>query len=403
LGRRYALILNIIIFLTGGCIQTIAPSLAFVAIARFIVGIATGFSTVLVPIYLGELAPPSLRGAIGTVNQFAFVIGILAADLLSFRFATEDRWRQLFSVTVIVTGFQLVLSYFVVESPRWLIQKDPNDPRAKHILQKLRGYETQEELEHEFSTYAQATKAHDQESESHFSVLAKMMTRSQDRYLFFCIIILHASKKLSGVNAVFYYSTSLFEGIIDDPLIATTLIGTVNVVFTYVALLLMDSCRRKSLILWSLGGMFVACSTLILAQIGILGDTMGLVAVSVYVAFFAIGVGPIPWLIVAEMFEAKYVTAIMIFCSQLAWTVEFLVSLVFPSINRVLGEYTFVPFAINLALSYFFVWVALPETQGRTPAQVLVDVKLKASYADKLSVTDLGGCSGGDWKDKVLA
>ena len=399
-GRHKTLVMNILVFMMGGFIQTFAPSLACLTVARFIIGIASGVATVLVPIYLGELAPPNLRGTIGTVNQFAHVSGILMADVLSFRFATENGWRTLFSVNILLTSIQLLLSYFVVESPRWLIEN--NDPRAKQALQQLRGYQEEEALERELGTYSQATKAHGQETESIVGQLARMLSRSQDRYLFFCSLLLHVAKQLSGANAVFYYSTSIFQDVINDPMVITTLIGSVNVFFTYVALLLMDSCRRKSLLLWSVGGMLCACLTIILAQVGIIGSSISLVAVNVYIAFFEIGIGPIPWVIIAEMFEAKHVTVVMILCSQVGWVVNFMVSLVFPSLNRLLGDYIFVPFAFTLGTSVLFIWFALPETQGRTPAQVLVDVQWKASYADRLAAKDIGNCSGGDWKDKVL-
>ncbi len=402
-GRRRTLVLNILVFLTGGCIQTFAPSLPFITFARFIIGIASGITTVLVPIYLGELAPPNLRGSIGTVNQFAYVIGILVADLLSFRFANENDWRKLFAVTIIVNLAQLTLICFVVESPRWLLEKDPNDPKAKHILQQIRGYQQMEDLEKELFTYVQAAKAHGQDDESHSSLIAQMLSRSQDRYLFVCILLLHVLKQLCGVNAVFYYSTSIFDGVIDNPEFVTTLIGSVNVFFTYVALVLMDSCRRKSLLLWSFGGMFFSNIFLTLARTGIFPTIVSLVAVNAYVAFFEIGIGPIVWLIIAEMFEAKYVTVIMILCSQIGWVVNFMVSLVFPSLNRGLGDFAFVPFTFFLAIGFVFTWLALPETHGRTPAEVLVDVKYKASYTDQLSIRDLGNCAAGeDWREKVL-
>jgi MFS transporter, SP family, solute carrier family 2 (facilitated glucose transporter), member 3 len=117
----------------------------------------------------------------------------------------------------------------------------------------------------------------------------------------------------------FIFSNSFFEGVIDNPLVGTTIVGAVNVVATYAALLLMDSSGRRTLILWSAGGMFASCIVLTMALLGYLNNILALVAVNVYVIFFEIGLGPIPWLIVAEMFDAKYVAVAMSACSQLNW------------------------------------------------------------------------------------
>ncbi len=382
-GRRFTLFLNILIFLVGGIMQAFAPDLTFLTVARFILGIASGVATVLVPIYLGELAPPNLRGTLGTINQFAYVTGILVADLLSFRFVTEDLWRHLFLLSVFIPLIQLVLMPFVVESPIWLIQKNPEDPMAKQILLNLRGIQQMQAVDGELSTYIWAAKENaGVEGETQWQILMDVLSRSEDRTLFSCLFFLHTAQQLSGISAVFYYSTSLFEGIIDNPLIGTTLIGSVNVLFTYVALLLMDSCQRKSLILWSFGGMFLSCSMLILAQMNIFRNGTVLVAVSAYVAFFEIGVGPIPSLIIAEMFEARYVPVIMSIISQWSWVVNFAVSLVFPTVHNILGEYTFVPFAVSLLFSFFIARATMPETHGKTPAQVAANVKMSTDDED---------------------
>jgi SP family facilitated glucose transporter-like MFS transporter 3 len=342
--------------------------------ARFVLGFSSGVATVLVPIYLGELAPPTLRGTLGTINQFALVVGVLAADLFSFPFATADGWRVLFSVTIFVAVGQLLVAPFVVESPRWLLQRDPTDPNARQILKELRGCQNDEEVEKELATYIIAADAQRQEHKSQVAVLSEMMSQKGVRLLFLSCICLHMAQQLCGISAIFYYSTSFFEGVIENPLMGTTLVGAVNVLFTYVALLLMDSCRRKSLLLWSIGGMFFSCVAVILSQAGVLSSGASLLAVNVYVAFYEIGVGPIPFLIIAEMFEAKYVIVTMSICSQLNWGVSFFVGLAFPTMSKALGKYTFVPFGVVLVLSFIFTWKILPETHGKTPEEMVEDI-----------------------------
>lgn len=384
-GRWKTLMYAGLMFLFGGVVQTFAPSLMVLAGARFVIGVASGVSTVVVPIYLGEVSPARLRGTLGTVNQFAFVIGILAAFLLSFGFATEEGWRYLLLMTVFVSLVQLLLLSQVPESPRWLLQENPHDPSAQHILQNLRVSNDMDALKVELQQYRGAPESKGAAEQPPNTLMEQVMEQEHTRYLFFCLIFLHCSQQLSGISAVFYYSTSLFEGVIGNPLIVTTLIGSVNVIFTYIALLLMDRCRRKSLLLWSFGGMLCSCACLVLSHMGILPGSVSIVAVNTYIAFYEIGVGPIPWLIIAEVFDAKYVTAIMSVCSQLSWIVNFFVSLLFPSLNDILGEYTFIPFGGMLLLSFLFTWQMLPETQGKTPDQIASDVIEKLSSDEDVS------------------
>ena len=141
---------------------------------------------------------------------------------------------------------------------------------------------------------------------------------------------------------------------ISNPLVGTTLVGAVNVVATYVALLLMDSMGRRTLLLWSSGGMFLSCIVLVLALLKYLSNMYALAAVMVYVTFFEIGLGPIPWLIVAEMFDAKYVALAMSASCQVNWICNFLVGLIFPYMNEYLGPFSFVPFAFVLFLGFMF-------------------------------------------------
>jgi SP family facilitated glucose transporter-like MFS transporter 3 len=146
-----------------------------------------------------------------------------------------------------------------------------------------------------------------------------MWSQPKIRLLLLSAIVLQVSQQFSGINAVFYYSTSFFEGVIDNPLVGTTLVGALNVLATYAVLFLMDRCGRKTLILWSAGGMFLSCLVIVASLLGFLGNMYALAAVCSYVIFFEFGLGPIPWLIVAEMFEGKYVATAMSASSQVNW------------------------------------------------------------------------------------
>ena len=211
-GRRGALLFDTWTFLVGGTMQTFALDMATIICARFVIGFASGYSSVLVPIYLGELAPPSLRGMLGTITQFAMVVGILVANIVAFPFANEEQWRVLFAVTPAVALFQLLMSPLLLESPRWLLGRDPKSLKARYIIKSLRGLRYDHEVETEVGHFMMGGAAQQQEH-SQFAVLAEMWSQRKTRILLISSLVLQMGQQFSGINAVFYYSTSFFEGV----------------------------------------------------------------------------------------------------------------------------------------------------------------------------------------------
>jgi len=377
-GRRGAIIINTWIFLLGGTLQTLAADMTIIIVSRFIVGFASGYSSVLVPIYLREIAPPALSGTLGTMTQFALVVGILVADLVAFPFATENRWRVLFAITPVCALIQLIMSPRLLESPRWLLGRDASSEKARNNIKMLRGLLYDHQVETEVNHYITAFKTQNKQDEEKAgsqgktskATLSDLFHDQNVRLLLVSAVVLQMAQQLCGINAVFYYSTMFFEGVIDNPLVGTTLVGAVNVVATYVALLLMDSCGRRTLILWSSGGMLISCVFIVLSLLHYFPNMVALLAVNVYVIFFEIGLGPIPWLIVAEMFDAKYVSVAMSLASQINWASNIVIGLVFPFLVEWLHAFSFAPFAVVLTLTFVFAWTLLPETQGTTPEEL---------------------------------
>jgi SP family facilitated glucose transporter-like MFS transporter 3 len=372
-GRKGAMMVNMWIFLVGGLIMAVAPSVGWLIPGRFITGFASGLASVLVPVYLGEMAPPTLRGTLGTWTQFAIVIGILFSDLLAFPLATPRYWRCLFAVTPCLALLQLLLSPFLLESPRWLLGRDENSVEARVVIKKMRGFRNEEEITAEAQNYIFASQKHKTKFTSAHSggAMLDLLKSREVRVLVVSSVTLQMAQQLCGINAVFYYSTTFFEGVISNPLLGTTLVGAVNVLATYAALLLMDTSARRDLILWSAGGMLVSTVLLTVILLGYLGlKWVAILAVMSYVAFFEIGLGPIPWLIVAEMFDAKYVATAMSLSCIVNWICNFLVGLLFPYMNESLGAWCFMPFAIVLLATLVFTYTYLPETHGRTVEEI---------------------------------
>lgn len=391
-GRRGAMMIEIWIFIVGGLVQTVAPNMVCIIIARFVIGYACGIATTVVPIYLGEMAPPSLRGTLGTMTQFAQNIGIFMSALMAMPLRTE--WRILFAVTPVLAVGQVLLSSFLLESPRWLLSKDTNSLRARYVIKRLRGLRNEQEVEREVGYFLGGASAqdpnkttkdekHDEHSNNNNAnaknnnrgLLQEIWNDTKRRKLLISCLVLPMAQQLSGINAIIYYSGSFFDGIIADPLVGTVIVFGVNIAASYVSLLLMNSTGRKTLILCSSAGMIFSCILVTVALMGIVSNTYAIVAVALYLIFFQIGLGPIPWLIVAEMFDGKYVALVMSLSSQLNWICNSIVGFVFPSLNAALTPYTFVPFIIVLIFTFLFTMFFVPETQGTTPEDLVAEMK----------------------------
>jgi len=384
-GRRGAVIIDAFIYLVGGIFMFIAQNIWWIVFGRAIIGLAAGFASVVIPIYLGELAPPTLRGALGTLTQFSLVIGILVSELAAIPLATEEGWRYLLGLTAFLAVAMLACSGGVLETPRWLLAHgggmdtlhqpaDPNTAKLVRVnLKLLRGFRSDDEVEKEVGhLMAACVTAQTQHESAHSGgAVWDLLTLKSHRLLVGGFVVLHMAQQLTGVNAVFYYSTSFFQGVVSDPVQGTILCGAVNVIAVYVALKLMDKCGRRTLVLWSAVGMLACAILLTLALMKVLSSIVALLAVMGFVSFFEIGLGPIPWLIVAEMFDTKYVATAMSVACQINWACNFIVGLVFPYMNQTLQEWCFVPFGVVLVLTIIYSYYLLPETAGKDTDQLV--------------------------------
>lgn len=345
----------------------LAKSVEMLILGRLIIGIFCGLCTGFVPMYIGEVSPTALRGAFGTLNQLGIVVGILVAQIfgLDSILGTEERWHLLLGLTVIPAIIQSAALPFCPESPRFLLINKKEEDRAREILQLLWGTQDVEqdiqEMKDESARMAQEKQA---------TVLELFRSRSY-RQPIIISIMLQLSQQLSGINAVFYYSTGIFkEAGVKEPIYATIGAGVVNTLFTVVSVFLVEKAGRRTLHMIGLGGMAI-CSILMTVSL-LLKDNYNamsfvcIAAILVFVAFFEIGPGPIPWFIVAELFSQGPRPAAMAVAGCSNWTSNFLVGLLFPSAAYYLGAYVFIVFTAFLVIFLVFTFLKVPETRGKT-------------------------------------
>lgn len=369
-GRRNSMLIVNLLAITGGCLMgfcKLAASVEMLILGRLVIGLFCGLCTGFVPMYIGEIAPTALRGAFGTLNQLGIVIGILVAQIFGLKviLGTEDLWPVLLGFTILPALLQSAALPFCPESPRFLLINKKEEENAKKILQRLWGTQDVaqdiQEMKDESARMAQ---------EKQVTLLELFRVRSYQQPLMISVM-LQLSQQLSGINAVFYYSTGIFKDAgVKEPIYATIGAGVVNTIFTVVSLFLVEKAGRRTLHMIGLGGM-AACSILMTVSLLLKDDYkwMSFVcigAILVFVAFFEIGPGPIPWFIVAELFSQGPRPAAMAVAGCSNWTSNFLVGLLFPSAAFYLGAYVFIVFTGFLVIFLVFTFFKVPETRGRT-------------------------------------
>ncbi|XP_044528880.1 solute carrier family 2, facilitated glucose transporter member 4 isoform X1 [Gracilinanus agilis] len=374
LGRKRAMMVNNGVALLGGAFMGLAKTAAsyeMLILGRFLIGAYSGLTSGLVPMYVGEIAPTHLRGALGTLNQLAIVIGILVAQVLGLdsMLGTEKLWPLLLSLTVLPTLLQLVLLPFCPESPRYLYIIRNLEGPARKSLKQLTGWADVSGALAELKEEKRQL-----EREQPLSLLQLLHSRTHRQPLVIAVV-LQLSQQLSGINAIFYYSTSIFESAgVGQPAYATIGAGVVNTAFTLVSVLLVEQAGRRTLHLLGLAGM---CGCAILMTVALLllerfpaMSYASMVAIFGFVAFFEIGPGPIPWFIVAELFSQGPRPAAMAVASFSNWTCNFIVGMSFQYIADATGPYVFLLFAVLLLGFFLFTYLKVPETRGRTFDQI---------------------------------
>ncbi|XP_048879447.1 solute carrier family 2, facilitated glucose transporter member 1-like [Brienomyrus brachyistius] len=397
LGRKNSmLVANILAFISAACMgfSKWGGSFELLIVGRFIVGLYSGLSSGFVPMYVGEISPTNLRGALGTLHQLGVVIGILIAQVfgLDTILGNETLWPLLLSFTFLPALLQCILLPFCPESPRFLLINRGEENKAKSILIKLRGTSdvTVDMLE---------MKEESRQMMSEKKVTLKELLLSQQyRQPLLVAVMLHLSQQLSGINAVFYYSTDIFKRAgVSQPVYATIGAGVVNTAFTVVSLFIVERAGRRSLHLVGLLGM-AASALLMTIALNLLEQLewmsyVSIIAIFCFVAFFEIGPGPIPWFIVAELFSQGPRPSAMAVAGFSNWTANFIVGMGFQYVQQLCGPYVFIIFIVFLLFFFGFTYFKVPETKGRTFDEIAAGFRSEKPPAEELNSLGAGADS----------
>lgn len=357
-GRRKGLLLAAAIFGISSLAMAVAPDRNIFIVFRFIAGIGVGMASMLSPMYIAEVAPAHLRGRMVAINQLTVVTGILVTNLVNYTLRNQgpDAWRWMFGLGLIPSLLFFIGAMWLPESPRWLV-KAGRSAEARTVLNKIGGGD--------FATES-------------LSLIENSMTGSE-RMRYADIfrkavlpavvigIILAVFQQFCGINVVFNYTPRIFKSIgvsQDGQLLQTVFIGGVNLIFTILAMLLVDKLGRKPLMLIGAGGLTI----LYIIVVRMLAS--GSEHVSWYllaaIGTYAMSLAPVTWVLIAEIFPNKIRSAATSFAVLCLWAAYFILVFTFPILFDRLKDSTFYIYAVVCLFGFVFIWRKVKETKGKT-------------------------------------
>ncbi|MDN4082421.1 sugar porter family MFS transporter [Paenibacillus polymyxa] len=371
IGRKKVLLAAGFLFVVGSICSAIQDTFTGYVIFRMIGGVGIGITSTICPVYNAEIAPAKYRGRLVALNQLAIVTGIFLVyfqnswivSLGDEAWGVSTAWRWMFGVGAVPGLIFMLLMLFIPESPRWLIKK--NRPyEALPILLKIHG---EEAAKQEVLDIKESFK---NENDS-----LKQLFAPGIRVALFIGIMLAIMQHITGINAILYYAPVIFKGMglgTDASLTQTIWIGLINVLFTIVSVWLIDKAGRKVLLM--IGTSLMTLCLVIIGAAFKMGLTTGplvLIMILIYVASYAISLGPIVWVMISEIFPNRIRGKAVAIASMALWAGDYLVSQAFPPLLSSAGPSN--TFWIFGAISLFvvvFIWRKVPETKGRSLEQM---------------------------------
>ncbi len=369
-GRRTLLIITALIFAAGAILCAAAISAAVLFAGRVIVGLGIGLSSGTVPVYISEVSPPDARGWTVSLFQLSITIGILLAYLVDYAFANVGQgWRWMFGLSVVPAAIFALGMIYLPESPRWLVRGGRHDA-ARAILSRVRATPDVDAELQEIELSSSQGPEHGNWRD--------LLSRSL-RPALIVGIGLAIFQQITGINTVIYYAPRIVQsaGISSDSgaILTTAGIGAVNVLMTIVSMWLIDRIGRRPLLLAGIAGMIVTLGVLgwafHFARPGGALAWLAVISIMVYVGSFAISLGPIFWLLIAEIYPLKVRNSTEGVAAAFNWGSNLLVSLTFLTLLDAFGgTRTFWLYGAFAIASWLFSYYLVPETKGRTLEEI---------------------------------
>ncbi|OQV18759.1 Solute carrier family 2, facilitated glucose transporter member 1 [Hypsibius exemplaris] len=389
-GRKGTLLINNVSGIIAAALlsfPSLAGSYEMLIAGRFVAGLNAGLNSGVPPMYFTEISPSSLRGAIGSVHQLFITIAIFVSQILGLPYILGNSygWPILMGLTIVPCVVQLLTLPFCQESPKFLYLSKGDERGANDALVRLRKRtDIRDEMD-------EMKLEHEQMKNEPTVTFRDLFVNPFLRKITIIAVMLMVMQQLSGINAVMFYSTSIFRsaGLTPDQAAYATIgMGGINVLMTFVSVILVEKAGRKTLLLIGFSGMMITTVLLtvfmLLYKSGVVPDgenTQGWAAwaslscVILFVIFFATGPGSIPWFLVSELFSQGPRAAATTIAVGVNWLCNLIVALAFPFIQAAIKEYTFIIFAVLLALFVTYTWFKVPETKGKRLEEIQAELR----------------------------
>jgi SP family sugar:H+ symporter-like MFS transporter len=383
LGRRRLIIAAGVIFTLGSLLAAVSPTVGVLLAARFILGLAVGCAALVVPLYLSEIAPTEIRGAISSLNQLMIVGGILVAFLVNAVLASSEAWRVMVGLAVVPSLVLLIGMIWMPETPRFLVHAGEEDD-AREVLEEVRDDGHEEELE-------DIRRVEAEEQGGGLRELGAAWVRPA----LLVAIGLAVFQQLVGINTIIYYAPTTLTnvGYSDQSAIyANIVIGVLNVGMTIVAIRLVDRIGRKPLLLAGLAGMVASLLVLgvslsVMSEPNSPGDPAAiitLVCLGTFIASFAATWGPVVWVMLPEILPLSVRGAALGVAVSLQWLANFAVSQTFPPMVDAWGAgAVFLGYAVMGLIATAFVLEFVTETKGRSLEEIETDLQAATGMGDR--------------------
>ncbi len=369
-GRKNSLLLTALLFLISAIASAIAYSYIFFVVARIIGGIGVGAASMLSPLYISEISPANKRGTLVTLYQLAIVLGINIVFFFNYKVAqysteawnVDFGWRYMVGSEVVPAMLFFIALLIVPESPRWLLKKG-REEEALNVLIKVNTEEQAIKVLQDIDLALKKEKG-----------TFKELFEPGLRMAMLIGIILALFSQITGINSIMYYAPEILKSAgfgVDSALMQTVIIGVVNTIFTFVAIKYIDDLGRRTLLLWGASGMALCLFGIgLLYQLAFTDGPWLLILILGFVGCFAMSLGPIPWVIISEIFPTKMRGTAMSLAIVVLWVGVVIISQFTPVLLKMGESITFWIFMINAILFLIFTVRFIPETKGKTLEEI---------------------------------
>ncbi len=375
ISRKWTKVISGCVYVIGALGCAFAVSAPMLIGFRFVLGLSVGTASFVAPLYISEVSPPRIRGGLVSFNQLAIVSGILLAYIVNFLFkGLPDQWRWMLGVAALPGAALAIGMLTVPRTPRWLMMHG-HERDARQVLERLRAGDEEADVDREIADVEEANR-------KERGARVRDLFRSPMSSVLLVGIVLAVAQQFVGVNTVIYYAPTILSDIgmtASAALASTVIVGVTNLVFTIIAVLLLDRVGRRKLLLTGTVGLLIA-----LVVLGVYYSShtlqtrygwLALAGLVLFIASFAIGLGPVFWLMISEIFPVGARSSAMAVCTIANWGANFLVAQTFLTLSgAITRQGVFFVYATLAVLSIVFFAIRVPETRGRSLEEIQSDL-----------------------------